>query len=198
MVQQTEQSTPSLAVGPIRSEAHLRLSEPDSNQQQAFCIQLGQKEIKEYLTQPLFAIIIIFKNLHPHILLRCTVLVVLIIGPIIIVHESRQSAIFILHLYLNILLFQVHCLQFLIYEVVSGGNMRKPGGLFGNSGSEIPVNDLKQLETFFYKLGFFLHVLDYTGSSDRLFLLFYSLLLMMILGIKFCIQLHLFMCIYVF
>ncbi|XP_019182254.1 PREDICTED: protein PIR isoform X2 [Ipomoea nil] len=57
---------------------------------------------------------------------------------------------------------QVHCLQFLIYEVVSGGNMRKPGGLFGNSGSEIPVNDLKQLETFFYKLGFFLHVLDYT------------------------------------
>lgn len=58
---------------------------------------------------------------------------------------------------------QVHCLQFLIYEVVSGGNMRKPGGIFGNSGSEIPINDLKQLETFFYKLGFFLHVLDYTG-----------------------------------
>lgn len=41
--------------------------------------------------------------------------------------------------------------------------MRKPGGIFGNSGSEIPINDLKQLETFFYKLGFFLHVLDYTG-----------------------------------
>ncbi|CAK9160393.1 unnamed protein product, partial [Ilex paraguariensis] len=58
----------------------------------------------------------------------------------------------------------VHCLQFLIYEVVSGGNMRKPGGLFGNCGSEIPVNDLKQLETFFYKLSFFLHILDYTGS----------------------------------
>ncbi|KAJ6883960.1 distorted trichomes and exhibits a diffuse actin cytoskeleton [Populus alba x Populus x berolinensis] len=58
---------------------------------------------------------------------------------------------------------QVHCLQFLIYEVVSGGNLRKPGGLFGNSGSEIPVNDLKQLETFFYKLGFFLHILDYSG-----------------------------------
>ena len=62
-----------------------------------------------------------------------------------------------------IFFFQVHCLQFLIYEVVSGGNLRKPGGLFGNSGSEIPVNDLKQLETFFYKLSFFLHVLDYTG-----------------------------------
>ena len=58
---------------------------------------------------------------------------------------------------------QIHCLQFLIYEVVSGGNLRKPGGLFGNSGSEIPVNDLKQLETFFYKLSFFLHILDYTG-----------------------------------
>lgn len=43
--------------------------------------------------------------------------------------------------------------------------MRKTGGLFGNSGSEIPANDLKQLETFFYKLGFFLHVLDYTGNE---------------------------------
>lgn len=60
---------------------------------------------------------------------------------------------------------QVHCLQFLIYEVVSGGNLRRPGGLFGNSGSEIPVNDLKQLEIFFYKLGFFLHILDYTGNE---------------------------------
>uniref|UniRef100_A0A2P2KUC2 Protein PIR n=1 Tax=Rhizophora mucronata TaxID=61149 RepID=A0A2P2KUC2_RHIMU len=57
---------------------------------------------------------------------------------------------------------QVHCLQFLIYEVVSGGNLRRPGGLFSNSGSEIPVNDLKQLETFFYKLSFFLHILDYS------------------------------------
>lgn len=46
--------------------------------------------------------------------------------------------------------------------------MRKPGGLFGNTGSEIPVNDLKQLETFFYKLGFFLHVLDYTASVSNL------------------------------
>ncbi|CAI9786641.1 unnamed protein product [Fraxinus pennsylvanica] len=63
---------------------------------------------------------------------------------------------------------QVHCLQFLIYEVVSGGNMRKAGGLFGNSGSDIPANDLKQLETFFYKLGFFLHVLDYTATVANL------------------------------
>ncbi|XP_021898211.1 protein PIR isoform X1 [Carica papaya] len=63
---------------------------------------------------------------------------------------------------------QVHCLQFLIYEVVSGGNLRKPGGLFGNSGSEIPVNDLKQLETFFYKLSFFLHILDYTATVTTL------------------------------
>ncbi|CAN8255346.1 unnamed protein product [Cochlearia groenlandica] len=59
---------------------------------------------------------------------------------------------------------QVHCLQFLIYEVVSGGNLRRPGGFFGNNGSEIPVNDLKQLETFFYKLNFFLHILDYSGK----------------------------------
>ncbi|XP_051139424.1 protein PIR [Andrographis paniculata] len=63
---------------------------------------------------------------------------------------------------------QVHCLQFLIYEVVSGGNMRKPGGLFGNTGSDIPVNDLKQLEIFFYKLGFFLNVLDYTATVANL------------------------------
>lgn len=55
-------------------------------------------------------------------------------------------------------------MQFLIYEVVSGGNLRKPGGLFGNTGSEIPVNELKQLESFFYKLSFFLHILDYTGK----------------------------------
>ncbi|KAF8039269.1 hypothetical protein BT93_B1717 [Corymbia citriodora subsp. variegata] len=71
---------------------------------------------------------------------------------------------------------QVHCLQFLIYEVVSGGNLRKPGGLFGNSGSEIPVNDMKQLERFFYKLSFFLHILDYTATlvtlSDLGFLWF--------------------------
>ncbi|PSR92943.1 Protein PIR like [Actinidia chinensis var. chinensis] len=63
---------------------------------------------------------------------------------------------------------QVHCLQFLIYEVVSGGNLRKPGGLFGNSGSEIAVNDLKQLETFFYKLSFFLHILDYSETVTTL------------------------------
>ncbi|GMJ12210.1 PIROGI 121, KLUNKER, PIROGI [Hibiscus trionum] len=63
---------------------------------------------------------------------------------------------------------QVHCLQFLIYEVVSGGNLRKPGGLFGNNGSEIPVNDLKQLETFFYKLSFFLHILDYSATIATL------------------------------
>ncbi|GAV69749.1 FragX_IP domain-containing protein [Cephalotus follicularis] len=63
---------------------------------------------------------------------------------------------------------QVHCLQFLIYEVVSGGNLRKPGGLFGNSGSDIPINDLKQLETFFYKLSFFLHIVDYTVTVATL------------------------------
>ncbi|EEF40433.1 Protein PIR, putative [Ricinus communis] len=63
---------------------------------------------------------------------------------------------------------QVHCLQFLIYEVISGGNLRKPGGLFGNSGSDIPVNDMKQLETFFYKLSFFLHMLDYSVTISTL------------------------------
>ncbi|XP_020259945.1 protein PIR [Asparagus officinalis] len=63
---------------------------------------------------------------------------------------------------------QVHCLQFLICELVSGGNLRKPGGLFGNSGSGIPIEDLKQLETFFYKLSFFLHILDYTATIGTL------------------------------
>ncbi|XP_006854249.2 protein PIR [Amborella trichopoda] len=63
---------------------------------------------------------------------------------------------------------QVHCLQFLIYELVSGGNLRKSGGVFGNSGSEVMPNDLKQLETFFYKLSFFLHILDYTVTLETL------------------------------
>lgn len=63
---------------------------------------------------------------------------------------------------------QVHCLQFLICELVSGGNLRKPGGLFGNSGSGISVEDLKQLETFFYKLSFFLHIMDYTATIGTL------------------------------
>ncbi|XP_047333810.1 protein PIR isoform X2 [Impatiens glandulifera] len=63
---------------------------------------------------------------------------------------------------------QVHCLQFLIYEIVSGGNLRKPGGLFGNTSSEIPINELKQLETFFYKLSFFLHILDYSETIATL------------------------------
>ncbi|KAJ0967368.1 hypothetical protein J5N97_024285 [Dioscorea zingiberensis] len=63
---------------------------------------------------------------------------------------------------------QVHCLQFLICELVSGGNLRKPGGLFGNSGTGIPIDDLKQLETFFYKLSFFLHILDYTATIGTL------------------------------
>ncbi|KAL0907569.1 hypothetical protein M5K25_021986 [Dendrobium thyrsiflorum] len=63
---------------------------------------------------------------------------------------------------------QVHCLQFLICELVAGGNLRKHGGLFGNSGSGIAVDDLKQLETFFYKLSFFLHILDYTATVGTL------------------------------
>ncbi|KAK9146311.1 hypothetical protein Sjap_006214 [Stephania japonica] len=63
---------------------------------------------------------------------------------------------------------QVHCLQFLIYELVSGGNLRKPGGLFGNSGLEHSVNDLKLLESFFYKLSFFLHILDYSVTVGAL------------------------------
>lgn len=63
---------------------------------------------------------------------------------------------------------QVHCLQFLICELVSGGNLRKHGGLFGNSSSGIAVDDLKQLETFFYKLSFFLHILDYTATIGSL------------------------------
>lgn len=81
---------------------------------------------------------------------------------------------------------QVHCLQFLICELVSGGNLRKPGGLFGNSGSGISVEDLKQLETFFYKLGFFLHIIDYKGAIFlNLFLRCFWIALSLILFIDF-------------
>lgn len=62
---------------------------------------------------------------------------------------------------------QIHCLQFLICELLSGGNLRRPGGLFGSNGSGISVDDLKQLETFFYKLSFFLHILDFTGHYQK-------------------------------
>lgn len=63
---------------------------------------------------------------------------------------------------------QVHCLQFLILELVSGGNLRKHGALFGNTGSGISSDDLKLLETFFYKLTFFLHMIDYTATIATL------------------------------
>ncbi|KAG0477886.1 hypothetical protein HPP92_012605 [Vanilla planifolia] len=63
---------------------------------------------------------------------------------------------------------QVHCLQFLIGELVSGGNLRKQGSFLGNSGAGIAVDDLNQLETFFYKLSFFLHILDYTATIGTL------------------------------
>ncbi|CAN6460531.1 unnamed protein product [Victoria cruziana] len=63
---------------------------------------------------------------------------------------------------------QVHCLQFLIHELVSGGNLRKSSGLFGSSGLDIPPSELKLLESFFHKLSFFLHIMDYTATIATL------------------------------
>ncbi|XP_078441899.1 transcription activator [Wolffia australiana] len=63
---------------------------------------------------------------------------------------------------------QVHCLQFLICELLSGVNSRKLGLQPGNNGSGINSDDLKELETFFHKLSFFLHILDFTETIGSL------------------------------
>ncbi|KAH6558764.1 hypothetical protein KP509_1Z046900 [Ceratopteris richardii] len=56
---------------------------------------------------------------------------------------------------------QMHCLQFLIHELVSGSTPKKTAGFFGSSDPEVQQQDLKQLESFFNKLAFFPHILDY-------------------------------------
>lgn len=56
---------------------------------------------------------------------------------------------------------QLHCLQFLIHELVSGSAPKKASGFFGSNDPEVPQQDLRQLESFFNKLAFFPHVLDF-------------------------------------
>ncbi|KAI5067235.1 hypothetical protein GOP47_0017763 [Adiantum capillus-veneris] len=56
---------------------------------------------------------------------------------------------------------QLHCLQFLIHELVSGSAPRKAAGFFGSNDPEVPQQDLRQLESFFNRLAFLPHILDY-------------------------------------
>jgi hypothetical protein len=59
---------------------------------------------------------------------------------------------------------QLHCLQYLIHELVSGGAPKKVGGFFSAVDSEIPSGNLRQFENFFNRLAFFPHILDYRGK----------------------------------
>ncbi|KAL2641399.1 hypothetical protein R1flu_008986 [Riccia fluitans] len=59
---------------------------------------------------------------------------------------------------------QLHCLQFLIHELVSGGAPKKAGGFFGSSDTDIPSADMKLLENFFNRIAFFPHILDYRAT----------------------------------
>jgi hypothetical protein len=59
---------------------------------------------------------------------------------------------------------QLHCLQYLIHELVSGGAPKKAGGFFSAVDSEIPSGNLRQFENFFNRLAFFPHILDYRGK----------------------------------
>jgi hypothetical protein len=65
----------------------------------------------------------------------------------------------------NVCGLQLHCLQFLIHELVSGGTPKKMGGFFSGSEIDIPHADMRQLENFFNKLAFFPHILDYRGVA---------------------------------
>jgi hypothetical protein len=65
----------------------------------------------------------------------------------------------------NVCGLQLHCLQFLIHELVSGGAPKKMGGFFSGSEIDIPHADMRQLENFFNKLAFFPHILDYRGVA---------------------------------
>jgi hypothetical protein len=58
---------------------------------------------------------------------------------------------------------QLHCLQYLILELVSGGAPKKVGSFFSASDTDIPSANLRQFENFFNQLAFFPHILDYRG-----------------------------------
>nr|PNR59501.1 hypothetical protein PHYPA_002292 [Physcomitrium patens] len=59
---------------------------------------------------------------------------------------------------------QLHCLQYLIHEIVTGGSPKKAGGFFTASETEVPSSELRQLESFFNRLAFFPHVIDYRAT----------------------------------
>lgn len=59
---------------------------------------------------------------------------------------------------------QLHCLQYLIHEIVTGGAPKKTGGFFISSETEVPTAELRQLESFFNRLAFFPHVIDYRAT----------------------------------
>jgi hypothetical protein len=58
---------------------------------------------------------------------------------------------------------QLHCLQYLILELVSGGTPKKVGSFFSATDTDIPSANLRQFENFFNQLAFFPHILDYRG-----------------------------------
>jgi hypothetical protein len=60
-------------------------------------------------------------------------------------------------------LVQLHCLQYLILELVSGGAPKKVGSFFSATDTDIPSANLRQFENFFNQLAFFPHILDYRG-----------------------------------
>eukprot|EP00249_Psilotum_nudum_P020261 c27628_g3_i1 orf=83-4003(+) len=62
---------------------------------------------------------------------------------------------------------QLHCLQFLIHELVSGGTPKKSGGFFGSNDAEIPSNDMRQLENFCNRLAFYPHILDFKATLSH-------------------------------
>lgn len=65
---------------------------------------------------------------------------------------------------------QLHCLQYLIHEIVTGGSPKKAGGFFTASETEVPSSELRQLESFFNRLAFFPHVIDYRGTNTECFM----------------------------
>ncbi|XP_024519238.1 protein PIR [Selaginella moellendorffii] len=58
---------------------------------------------------------------------------------------------------------QLHCLQFLIHELISG-SPKKAAVFFGSNETEIASADMKQLDLFFNKLAFYPYILDYKAT----------------------------------
>ncbi|CAM6019075.1 unnamed protein product [Sphagnum balticum] len=63
---------------------------------------------------------------------------------------------------------QLHCLQYLILELVSGGAPKKVGSFFSATDTDIPSANLRQFENFFNQLAFFPHILDYRATLAHL------------------------------